>query len=194
MNIKTIRETTAEELLKKRVIRVEGDLINMAPEFIENSLLTLDSKSKKAIYLYFWSEGGDCDLGHLLYDLLRSIKSPTIGIVGFAGSAANIILQGCSDRLIFKSGKILIHTPAITMRDYKLNEYFDERVRRAREKGMLAKKRTEEIYLERSRVSPEQLAELNRRGDMFNEWIYAQRAKKMGFVDRIIEYDYKLFD
>lgn len=193
MDIKKIREATAEELIKKRIVMVEGDIFDATPTFIQNSILSLDAKSSKEIFLFFWSNGGDADSGLLIHDTLQSLRSPTIGIVGFAGSAAGIILQGCTKRQIFKSGRIAIHSPAINIKEFRFNEWFDERIKCVKERLEVNKQRMEEIYLEKSKISSKALKEIIRKGDLFDEWMYAPRVHQLGLVDEILDDNYVLF-
>ncbi len=194
MDIKLIREKTAENLAKKRIVMVEGRIEDQTSVFIQNTLLDLDRKNNRPIFLFFYSPGGEGDSCLVIHDTLQGLSSPTIGITGFAGSAAGVILMGCSKRLILKSGKILIHSPGLNPGRIRLDEDFDERIRSHKEAGLVIKKRCQEIFLERSKLDKKSLDEVYRKGDKFEEWIYARQALKFGLVDRIIGQDDKLFE
>ncbi len=194
MDIKRIREQVAEDLAKKRIVMVEGRIEDQTSVFIQNTLLDLERRSNRPIFLFFYSPGGEGDPCLIIHDTLRSLRSPTIGIAGFAGSAAGVILMGCSKRLIFKSGKMLIHSPGINPGRVRLDDDFDEHIRTCKVAGLTIKKRCQEIYLKRSRLDQKSLNEIYRKGDKFEKWIYALEARKLGLVDRIIGENDKIFD
>lgn len=192
MDLKRMRLDLAERLLSRRIILVDGEITNDSSEYIHTSLLMLDDKAKKKITLCFRSGGGDAYAGLIIHDTLRMMRSPTVGIVFAAASAACDILQGCEKRMICKSGKILIHSPSRSISGLVLDEMFDEKVKSSKTSLESVKLRTEEIFLERTGLSKKKYQKLVQKGDRFTEYIYASEALKLNLVDAIIPDDYIL--
>lgn len=191
MNVKDYRHATADDLLKHRIIMVEGELSEETMVFINCALLRLDSESSEEIVLYFRSKGGHAQYGQINYDLLTSIRSPTRGIVARADSAASMILMGCKKRQILPSGSIIIHSVrGLDIRGLVFNEdTIDEQISSLKAMGMALANRSTEIYLAKSKMDEAKLKEIIRAGDLYDGIIFAQEALELGLVDEILKVD-----
>lgn len=190
MNVKDYRHATADDLLKQRIIMIEGELSEETMVLINCALLRLDNESNDEIVLYFRSGGGNAQYGLANYEVLSSLRSPTRGVVVKADSAASMILMGCKKRQIFPSGSIIIHSVrCMDLRSIPLNEEFDERIRAIKKWGMALNERAMEIYLARTKMKADQLRKEIHLGDKFELPILSKRALKLGLVDEILSVD-----
>ena len=85
---------------------ITGDMEN------HNLLMTLDSLSDDPIKLIITSAGGDLDATFLLYDTIKSMRSPVITIGRYCASAAAILLAAGSKRYLYPHAKVMLHLPA----------------------------------------------------------------------------------
>ena len=77
-----------------------------------NLLMTLDSLSDEPIKLIITSPGGDLDATFLLYDTIKSMRSPVITVGRYCASAAAILLAAGSKRYLYEHSKVMLHLPA----------------------------------------------------------------------------------
>ena len=84
----------SDRFLKTRQIVLTGEVNKELADSIAKQLLILDAEdSKKPIYMYIDSPGGDVDAGFAIYDVIRFIKAPVYLIgMGLIASAATLIL------------------------------------------------------------------------------------------------------
>ena len=92
---------------------IEGDENGVdyasAKKLIKN-LLFLDSLSHKQITLYINTPGGCWYNGIAIYDIIKKIKSPVIGIgIGQVMSMGSIIIQACKYRYLTPDTTFMIH-------------------------------------------------------------------------------------
>lgn len=70
----------------------------------------VDPESRKPIYLYIMSYGGDIDYMWMLIDAIKMSKTPIVTVnMGVAGSAASLIFLAGSVRIMTPSARLIVH-------------------------------------------------------------------------------------
>lgn len=136
-----------------------------------------DTHPPTPIWLHIYSPGGSLFAGLGVADQLKSIKTPVYSIVeGYCASAATLISMACTRRYIMPSGFVLIHQ--LSSFFWGTYEQFKD------EKNLLdmAMERLRKFYVERSKISEEEITGLLKRDSWFN----ARQSLEMGFVDHIL--------
>ncbi|MDQ3018358.1 MAG: ATP-dependent Clp protease proteolytic subunit, partial [bacterium] len=158
MDIIKMREDLAAAWTKERKVFIDGDMVKDIPIFIHTALLGLDQKNQDEITIVFRSGGGESDMGMQIYETLKTLRSPTLGIVFKAGSAASLALQGCTKRRIMQSGRILVHNPAIGDTScLRYNEFYDEAISFLTRVLKSNKEFMDKVFLERTKMKRDQL-------------------------------------
>lgn len=76
----------------------------------ENAEYIINGSCPEKIELHICSYGGYLSAGLALYDFIKSLQVPTVGIVdGVAMSAATLILLACDERQMGDNSSVLIH-------------------------------------------------------------------------------------
>lgn len=109
-----------EKFLKTRQIILSGEINKELADKIVRQLLVLEADdSKKTIYMYIDSPGGDVDAGFAIFDMIRFIKAPVVLIgMGLIASAGALILLAADkeNRLGLPNSRYLIHQPSSGMK------------------------------------------------------------------------------
>ena len=109
-----------EKFLKTRQILLSGEINKELADKIVRQLLILEADdSKKTIYMYIDSPGGDVDAGFAIFDMIRFIKAPVVLVgMGLIASAATLVLLAVSkeNRVGLPNSRYLIHQPMSGMR------------------------------------------------------------------------------
>ncbi len=108
-----------ESLFQRRIIQVSGPVEEEMARSVNKSLLAMEAlDSKKPIYLFINSPGGEISSGFSIFDTVRFIEPEVISVVvGMAASMGSIISlapRKKENRLAFPNSKILIHQPLIS--------------------------------------------------------------------------------
>lgn len=83
---------------------IQADIIS------KNAASIINGNCPEKIEIYINSYGGVLSSGFALYDFIRSLQVPTVGIVdGVAMSAATLILLACDERKMGDNSTVLIH-------------------------------------------------------------------------------------
>lgn len=102
-------------LLRDRIVFLAGPIDDTVANIVIAQLLFLESEdSKKDIYLYINSPGGDVSAGLAIVDTMNHVKAPVNTVcVGLAASAAAIILSAGvkGKRFALPNAEIMIHQP-----------------------------------------------------------------------------------
>lgn len=123
-----IQERARAQLLERRCIYVSREITGESAEILCASLVLLDGENKNPITIYIDSFGGNSTATLDIYDVLKSVKSPTVGIVvRRASSGAAILLQACRTRKTYLHGQILLHFPFV---ERSLFDLMDEKRRK----------------------------------------------------------------
>jgi ATP-dependent Clp protease protease subunit len=103
------------KLMKTRTVMITGAIEQETAEKVMAQLLVLDAESHEPIRVYVSSPGGHVDSGYAIYDMMRYVESPVIGIgVGWVASIAVPILFGADrdKRYALPNTRFLLHQPS----------------------------------------------------------------------------------
>ncbi|GMU74208.1 MAG: hypothetical protein AMXMBFR44_4060 [Candidatus Campbellbacteria bacterium] len=165
-----------ERLMAHRRLLLRGDVDGPKEDIIATAMLLLDLESSEPIRLDIDSGGGDADAARYLCDVIRSLRSPVIGVVvGCASSAAFTILQACDERIALPNARLMFHPVSSKV----AVDQPDLRFRIAH-----AKRLHEQNLLELSARSKQSLKKLRQWSRMERRY-HAQEALELGFIDRI---------
>ena len=104
-----------EELLKNRIVFLQGEINDELAHEVITKLLYLDSVNHEEISLYINSPGGSVIQGFAIIDCMHIIKSKVATYcIGSAYSMASIILSCGSKgkRYILENSEVMIHAPS----------------------------------------------------------------------------------
>lgn len=102
------------DLVKNRVIYLNGEVNQEVAESIISQLRYLDKKSNRDIYLVINSPGGSVSDGLAIYDMMNAIKSDVVTVgTGMAASMGAFLLASGTKgkRYATSSTEIMIHQP-----------------------------------------------------------------------------------
>lgn len=174
------REKFMNDLLRKRTLYLEGELIHRDAREIGESILWLNAVDDlKEITLYINSSGGSVTAGLDIYDIIRNSNAPVTGIVyRSANSMATVVLQACKIRKALKHSGIVIHNIKINKEWHEFEENL--------EKALADTKRDQEsiyeIFVKRTGRSLEEI----KRACRETKTMLADEAKKFGLIDEVI--------
>lgn len=96
----------------KRSLSFYCDVNRESTLSLTSQLLELDSESNEPIRIYINTEGGSLTDGFAIFDAIKNIDSPVIGIVsGLCASAGLIILAACDYRMCTNNSIFFYHQP-----------------------------------------------------------------------------------
>jgi ATP-dependent Clp protease protease subunit len=142
-------------------------------------------EKRKTITIYINSPGGSSFDGFSLVDVIMSSTTKIRGVCfGLAASMGYHILLACHERVAFKNSILLQHDGEITVSNTSSKakdtmKFFDSMEKRTKEYVLSRTTMTEEFY---DRVYEQEY------------WMYAQEAKTLGCIDKIIGEDIELID
>src|SRR3989344_6256082 len=97
-------------LLKQRMVLWSGVLDKENADRICTSITNLNTTSKNAIYLQFYSSGGDGNSMRSVMEAVRNSEAPVVGMADImCFSAAFFVLQCCKERIAPPKPKFLFH-------------------------------------------------------------------------------------
>lgn len=146
----------------------------------EDNKTGIPYKKRLPIKIYINSPGGDLFAGSMMLDVITQSKTPIIGIAfGLVGSMAYHVYLACHERIAFKNsvfcqheGDVAVSNSASKAKDTM--EFFTQ-----------MDERLNQHILNRTKMEPEYLASKAK-----NEYfMYADEAKELGIVDKIIGTD-----
>jgi len=186
-NTKELLESLGElnkfnkKFLESRKIFLWGPVMDDSARDIVNRLLYLEAMDPgKEITFYINSPGGVVTSGLVIFDTMNMISSPVSTVcIGLAASMASILLSAGEKgkRLIWPSGKVLIHQPSI---GGVIQGPASDLEIQARE-IVRTKERSAEILAERCGKKVEEII------DDFDRdyWMDAKESIKYGIVDKL---------
>ena len=169
-----------EKFMKTRQIILSGEINKDLADKIVRQLLVLEADdSKKTIYMYIDSPGGDVDAGFAIFDMIRFISDPVVLVgMGLIASAAALILLSVDkeNRVALPNSRYLIHQPSSGIRgvatDIEIHAKEMEKT-----KAILNK-----IIAEQTGKTVEQVTSDTER----DYWLDAKEACEYGLVSRIV--------
>lgn len=173
-----------EALFNRRVIQVSGAVGEELARHVNKALLAMEATdSKKPIYLFINSPGGEISSGFSIYDTARFIEPEVITVVtGMAASMGSIIAlcpRKKENRLAFPNAKFLIHQPLIsgTIRGTASDiEIHANDIIKMRQK-------INELYSRETGKPVPAIAEATDR----DYWMTSEEALKFGLISKIVE-------
>lgn len=178
--------SASEDLLKKRVLWLAGEISLPNSIHITQRLLYLDLISTSPIHLFINSEGGEDHQTWAVVDLIESLRSPVYTYcVGICASNGSTVFVTGDRRFMFPHSKIMIH--------------YGEgggTVGTASDHGIYARqyqKETKEFIdflASKTHISGKQIQDMLEKGD---KWFDAQQAVKRGIADEVLS-EYYLID
>lgn len=140
----------------------------------------LPIEKRQPITIYLSCPGGNCFDGFNMVDVILNSKTPVRGIVfSLAASMGYHILLSCHERIAFKNSVLLQHDGQIgiqnsTSKARDTMRFFDSMETRTKEYVLSRTTMTEEFY---DKVYDQEY------------YMYADEAKKLGCIDKIIGED-----
>lgn len=180
----SIYDETVKEWLENRVLIINQDI---SDDILESYIMHIlkwnaedkhkDADARKPIRIIINSSGGDMIVGMGLVDAILQSETKIIGIgLGLVASAAFHIYISCHERVSFKNTVFLMHDGEIniqqtTSKARDTMAFFEEMEDRIKNHVLSYTEMTEEFY----------------DGHFKQElYLYANTAKKLGCVDKII--------
>lgn len=152
--------------IAKRTIIIKDKITFASSLFLLSYLQFFESLSTvDPIFLIFDScKGGDCIVAKNMYALIRSVKSPTIGVAKrFVNSAAIVLFAACKERVAYAGTTFQFHLVE--------SEFI-------RPISIINGK---ELPLESGRMTATVHAKLSKDGQEINEDVYAMLTEGFGF-------------
>lgn len=168
-----------EDLLKKRIIFLDGEITDTLAHIIISKLLYLDSISNEDIKIIINSPGGSVTSGLAIYDIINYIKSDvqTIGVGSIASMASIILISGTKGkRKLFPNAELMLHELYAG-----IDGKYDDLVIAAKQVEKSHKKLSD-IILKNSNMSNAEV-EQNIKNDY---WLDPEEALSKGLIDEII--------
>lgn len=176
-----------KECLENRILVFNQEVDDNALEDIVLYILKWNMEDKnipvekrKPIKIYISSTGGDSFVAQNMVDVIVNSKTPVIG-VGFSltASAAYHIYLACHERVCFSSSIFLQHDGTISISNSSKKaqdtfQFMSEMEDRAKEFILSRTDMTEEFY---DKIYDQEY------------WMYANKAKELGIVHKIIGED-----
>ena len=176
------REKFMDDLLRKRIIYLDGDVTDDMAKRIGSSVLWLNAEDDTSeIILYINSSGGKVAAGLHLYDIVKHSKAPVTGIIyRIANSMAAIVLQACKKRKALRHSEIILHNIQLTVSTewHKIKEEVDREVKET-------KKDQEAIYAILTERMGKTKAEIIKILEESKK-LGTEEAKEFGLIDEII--------
>lgn len=179
-----------KENLDQRVLVFNDDVNDMV---IENYILyilkwnredkDIPVEKRRDITIYINSPGGSAIAGFNFVDVIRNSATKVKGVCfGLAASMGYHILLACHERIGFKNSILLQHDGEIsisnsTSKAKDTMKFFDSMEQRTKEYVLSRTTMTEEFY---DKIYDQEY------------WMYADEAKKLGCIDKIIGEDIDL--
>ncbi len=181
--VKDVEVNLNKKLIDDRILVISDAINSKTAKIIIETLLVLDAtNSKKPIYIFLNTPGGEVNSGFAIFDIIRFIRSKVkIVVTGLAASIGTVILLGAKkeNRYILPNAKMLIHQPLI-------NGNIEGQ---ASDLEIHAK----EIIATRAKIASLYKAETTQSLDQIEKdmerdhWLTAEEAIKYGFVSKITE-------
>lgn len=188
----SIYEETYREFLNDRVIILTGEVgDNVIDDCILYILkwnkedIDIPVDKRKKIRFYISSVGGSIFSANMLIDVILQSETPIVGIgLDIVASAAYLIYLACHDRIAFSNTAFLQHEGDLEYGNSRskfkqTTDFFDAMEVKGKEFILSRTKMTEEFY---DSVYEKEL------------WMYSDRAKELGVVDKIIGEDCSIRD
>lgn len=168
-------------LLKERIIFLTGQVEDQVASSICMQLLFLEAENpKKEISMYINSPGGVVTAGMAIYDTMRFIRPPISTLcIGQAASMGSLLLAAGDKgmRYALPHARIMVHQPSGGFQGQASD------IQRHAEDILKIKKRLNEIYVEKTGKSYEEIEQTLDR----DHFMSAEEAKEFGLIDQVLD-------
>ncbi len=168
-------------LLKERIIFLTGQVEDQVASSICMQLLFLEAENpKKEISMYINSPGGVVTAGMAIYDTMRFIRPPISTLcIGQAASMGSLLLAAGDKgmRYALPHARIMVHQPSGGFQGQASD------IQRHAEDILKIKKRLNEIYVEKTGKSYEEIEQTLDR----DHFMSAQEAMEFGLIDKVLD-------
>lgn len=186
----SLYEATIKNGLQKRILIVNQEINDSVIEdFIMNIIWwnmedkDIPKEKRKPIKIILNSPGGDAIVAFGLIDVIQASITPIMAIgIGCVASAAYYIMLGCHDRITTKNTVLLQHDGYIQVQNSAgkskdTMKFFEEMEEKTKQYVLAHTKMSEEYY-----------------DKHYNQelYLYAETAKELGCIDKIIGEDVTL--
>ena len=174
-----INNNIDEELLKNRIVFLEGEINSKSANELIKKVLYLDSISKEPISIYISSPGGSVIFGFSIIDTLSIIESKIKTIaIGLCASMATILLMSGDERYATKNSEIMIH-------DIFSNAPLGRQIDIKRSLNNITNYRNIiiDLFEKKTGKTKEEIEE----SISYDHYMTAEEAKTFGMVDVVIE-------
>ena len=173
---------TQLDLLKKRILDLQGDVDGTMAMYAREAITRLTAEGSPDITVIITSDGGNTEAGADIYDMLRLYTGKKVGkVICYARSMAVMILQACTERHCATHARIMIHH--ISRNSLSLDELRNKK-RLAVVRSVMEEKQNY-LYAILSSRTKRTVKEIKQVCDK-NKDMNANQAKAFGLVDQII--------
>ena len=169
-------------LLSKGIICITDEIDCETSNYVEKSILLARAGGSPPLKAIINSSGGCLHNGFIIHDIFAAYEGGVTGIVlGKAISAANLILQGCRQRIATFGSILLVHELSTTgklniLRDKKkFQEFLDELV--------TWQNKAYKIYQNRTGKNRQELRRIFEKEKLLTP----EQALEYGFIDAVID-------
>lgn len=177
-----------------RRVLVQGELNLESLGKTTLELMKLDAERTAPITLMISSGGGKVISAHQLEDTINALNSPVDALmIGDCASMAVDLMLMCRKRMMLPSARLLVHyvrnDQFWVCDDLQQLEqdivYFRDRMRETADRRM-------NLYVRRTGLTKEKIAELFRQGEVHKMYFIAKQAMEMNLIDEVVT-DFKFF-
>lgn len=172
-----------KELFDSRTVLISAPVNSKLAMQINARVLALrQSDSKKPIYVYINSPGGEVHSGYSIFDTLRFVECPIVTIVtGLAASMGSIIALAApaKNRLAMPNAKFLIHQPSVqgglggSVSDIEIHA----------QDLIETKNQIIQLYMRETGRTEDEIRKAIER----DKWMNVSQAKEFGLIHRVVE-------
>lgn len=168
-------------LMMDRIIFLSGEVNGDKMDTIVAQMLFLNSLNHNPIHLYINSGGGECYAGLELVSVMRYIESPVYTtVLGLAASMAAVIASNGEKghRKALPYSRFMIHQPSSGV---GYSTFRDQQIHLEEMQSL-----KHDLYEVLADNSGQSIEEIERMCDRDN-WMKAEEAIKLGFLDEVIQ-------
>lgn len=170
------------DLLKRRIVDIQGDVSNDMAVYVREALTRLTADGSPEIEVRITSSGGNVSTGLDIYDLFRLYTGKKTGLVlGYARSMAAVILQGCEVRKCARHANVLIHH--VSRSEISLDVLHDpDKLKETTQELEKSQQFLYAVLVARTKRSLEEIIEACKKSSDFT----AEEALTFGLIDEIV--------
>jgi len=169
-------------LLSQGIIHINDSIETDTADYVEDALTLLRASGSPPVKIVINSVGGCMHSSFFIHDMLRSYEGGTTGIViGKAMSGANLILQGCQERIATFGSLLFVHEMMmmdklnVLKNKIKFQEYLNDLI--------AWQNKIYKIYQNRTGKTRRELVAIFEK----EKRLSAEQALKLKFIDRVVD-------